>query len=166
MREMRVVISVMSALVAAVLCSSVFANNAVQHEFRESRYFPDVYIACLGETVDLQIDIYASYHEFVTPSGRRHVINNWEEIWMFTSLTGHAWYAKAQSPYQLNVGPEFGGTAQFVEVFIAKPLFGDGPKFKLHWNRKITENANGDLVVNFSKPGPDFSDQVQCIGNI
>lgn len=164
MGENRVLISLMPMLVAAVLCSSAFANNGIQH-YELSDNYDGVYIACLGDTVDIQLNIYASYHEFETPSGKYHEVHNWTETWIFTSNTyDRTWYAKGQSPYQFNLLGA-GGTLQWVETFIAKLVSGDGPMFKFHGNRKITLNAHGEWVVDFyNNDGLTFSEEIKCIG--
>jgi len=140
------------------------ANNGIQTgEF--DVFQPDFYIACLGESVQFEGKTFARYHEFETPSGNYHLVDNWRYAWEFTGLlSGRTWFARGVSPFTLNIGP--GATQQWAEVIVAKPVTGDGPKFILQVNFKATVNANGELVVFFNTLNDvDPEDFYQCIGN-
>ena len=163
MRTNRNLLTIASLCVLTVWASSAYANNGIQR-LEDELSFPAVYIACLGETVKFEIKRSISFHIFVTPSGNFHLLDNWKLTYMLTgNSTQRTWYARGGSPFQQNVGP--GETVQYTANVVAKPLTGDGPKFKFHENFKVTVNANGELVVNmWNFDGVDPSEHWQCFG--
>jgi hypothetical protein len=143
------------------------------------------YVECLGQEVDIHQYVTGTFHEFETPSGNYHLLDNWRINLTWTGFvpgtaeleedddgnlipiegsgvpTGDTWVGRNVSPFQLNVGP--GMTNQFVYKGVQKPLTGDGPKFFYGTEMKVTVNANGDLVVD-RQPEEPFSDRVRCLG--
>jgi hypothetical protein len=156
-----------AASVSAMLfVSASAAANGIQ-KYEWTNFIPELYVACLGESVAIDISIIESYHEFATPSGKYHLVDHWQYTWEFRSLTSdRTWFAQGTSPFSQNIGP--GQTLQFGENFVAKPVTGDGPKFRLHYRVKVTVNANGELVVFMDET--DFLGEdnhlefIQCIG--
>ena len=149
---------------SAMFCfSGAAANNGIQ-TYQSDIDPAEFYIACLGESVRLEGTIFGRYQEFETPSGNWHLVDNWRYAFEFTGLiTGRKWFARGVSPFTQNIGP--GGTQQWAENIVAKPVAGDGPMFKIHVNNKVTVNANGELVVFFNTlDGVAPEDWYQCMG--
>ena len=148
--------------VIALFMSSAFAGNGIQFsefDFYDGRF----YVACLGEEVDVHQYVTSAYHEFDTPSGTYHLIDNWRITLMWTGVTtGRTWVGRNVSPYQLNIGP--GMTEQFIYKGVQKPLGGDGPMFFYGTEFKVTVTANGEQVVE-RMPQEPFGDRVRCLGN-
>jgi hypothetical protein len=159
-----------------LVSTSAFANNGV--EFYEFDFYDGrVYVECLDQEVDIHQYVTGTYHEFETPSGNYHLLDNWRITLTWTGFvpgsggaepdegegvtTGDTWVGRNVSPFQLNIGP--GETNQFVYKGVQKPLTGDGPMFFYGTEFKVTVNANGDLVVE-RLPEEPFSDRVRCLG--
>jgi len=153
------------AMVSAILIlPSALANNGV--EFVEWEHIlgpPGLYVDCLDEHVIRTAYFTARYHEFETPSGKFHVMDNWTATSMWTGLvSGRTWFGHGTSPLQYNfIGP--GEVFQWNEKSVLKPVTGDGPIWKFKTSFKATINANGELVV-FWEPPAEFSDITSCIG--
>ncbi|MDH4055629.1 MAG: hypothetical protein OEV58_09655 [Gammaproteobacteria bacterium] len=159
----RKLIAASAILFAMTLHSGASANNGIdKYEWKNS--FSDFYVACLGEMVSGDLSIVGKYHEFDTPSGKYHLVDNWQWTWVLTGqTTGRVWFARGASPWVLNVGP--GETFQYGESFVAQPISGDGPKLRFHYNFKVTVNANGELVVlNNGLDGVPPEDFYECFG--
>lgn len=161
----RKLVALAAGVSATLFISAAAANNGIQKY--ELNIHNENYVACLGEHVAFDIKVLGSYHEFETPSGKYHLVDHWQYSWEFTGLlTGRTWFAKGASPVTWNVGP--GETYQQGENFVAIPITGDGPKFKLHYRFKTTVNANGELVVLIDDAdllnGGNHLDLIQCIG--
>ena len=132
-------------LFAIALHSGASANNGVG-KFEWDQSFSDFYVACLGEMISGDLSIVGKYHEFATPSGKYHLVDNWQYTWVLTGqATGRVWLARGASPWVVNAGP--GQTSQYGESFVARPIGGDGPKLRFHYRFKATVNANDELVV-------------------
>ena len=150
-------------LFAIALHSGVSANNGID-KYEQEINFSDFYVACLGEMISGNASIAGKYHEFDTPSGKHHLVDNWQYTWVLTGqTTGRVWFARGASPYVLNVGP--GETFQFGENFVAKLISGHGPKLRFHYRFKVTVNANGELVVlTDDLDGVPDEDLYECFG--
>jgi hypothetical protein len=155
-------------IVAAMLCalalnSGVSANNGTD-KYETSLSFPGFYVACLGEMVSGDVLIDGLYHEFDTPSGNYHLIDHWKYTVELTGLTsGRKWFGRGVSPYVANIGPS--EAFQFQDNWMVRPVFGDGPKIRVHIRFKITVNANGELVVLIDDTdGVPQEDWYQCFG--
>jgi len=149
--------------VVALVAGSAWGNNGVQnYTYDDVVGPPGIYVDCLGENITLVVHVTGSYHEFETPSGTYHLLDNWKIRWEVTGLiTGRTWVGKGVSPFQWNAGP--GETNQWVSRITVKPLTGDGPVFKFENKFKITVNANGELVVD--RPFYEDPENVyRCVG--
>ena len=153
--------AIMSAM--SVHPAAASAGSGIERiEFNKS--FSNYYVNCLGETISGELSIVAKYHEFDTPSGKYHLVDNWQYTWLLTGeITGRAWFARGASPFVFNAGP--GTTNQYGESFVAQPIAGDGPKLRFHYGFKVTVNANGELVVlNDGLDGVPYGDFYECFG--
>ena len=150
-------------LFGMALHSGASANNGTD-TYETSLSFSDFYVACLGEMVSADVSIDGLYHEFDTPSGKHHLIDHWKYTVELTGLTtGRKWFGRGGSPLVSNVGP--GETLFFQDNWQVRPIFGDGPKIKVHVRFKVTVNANGELVVlNDDADGVPPEDLYQCFG--
>jgi hypothetical protein len=161
----RKLVALAAGVSTTLFISAAAANNGIQKY--ELNFQNSTYVDCLGEYVTFDVNVSASYHEFVTASGKYHLVDHWQYTWEFTGeSTGHTWFAQGASPFAQNIGP--GQTLQFGENFVARPVTGDGPKFRLHYRVKVTQNANGELVVLMDDVdflnGGNHLDFIQCIG--
>jgi hypothetical protein len=162
----RKLVALAAGVSATLFFSAAAANNGIQkYEWKKS--IPELYVACLNDIVAIDINIVGSYHEFDTASGKHHLVDQWQYTWEFRSLSSdRTWFAHGATPFSQNIGP--GQTLQFGENFVARPITGDGPKFKLHYRVKVTQNANGELVVLMDDVdflnGGNHLDFIQCIG--
>lgn len=161
----RKLVALAAGLSSTLFISVAAANNGIQKY--ELNFQNSTYVACLGEHVAFDINVIGSYHEFETPSGKYHLVDQWQYTWKFTGLlSGRTWFANAAAPVTWNLGS--GETYQMGENLVARPVTGDGPKFRLHYRFKTTVNANGELVVLIDDPdflnGGNHLDLIQCIG--
>ena len=145
------------ALVMMLGVSSANADNGVQ--FSEFDVAGDFYVDCLNEYVFFEEHVRISNHEFVTPSGTYHLVDNW--TFTLTGLgesTGRLWAGVLPSPTTVNIGP-----AETTKVFIkgvVRPLTDDTPPFFWDLTYQATVNANGELVFERGEGVP----VVRCLG--
>ena len=153
--------TILAAGAAALLIGSASANNGIQFsefDFQDESFW----VECLAEEVDVHQYVRAAYHEFETPSGTYHLIDNWRITVMWTGKsTGRTWVGRNVSPFQWNAGP--GETNQWVYKGVQKPLTGDGPSFFYSADFKVTVTANGVLVVEREAESVQ-SDRIRCLG--
>lgn len=161
----RELVALAAGLSATLFISAAGANNGIQkYEFNKH---VETYVACLGESVAIDINIIGASHEFVTASGKYHLVDHWQYTWELRGLLStHTWFAHGASPVAVNVGP--GETVQMGENLVAIPVTGDGPKLRLHYRFKTTVNANGELVVLIDDAdflnGGNQLDLIKCFG--
>ena len=150
----------LATAVAMLFITSASANNGIQRydfEFDEG----PAWIECLGEFVNLHHEVSVATHDFVTPSGIFHLIDNWHDTVTAIGLsTSYVWVGHNVSPFQMNIGPS--EVNQYVFKGVAEPVIGDGPKLFINTLFKVTVNANGVLVVD--RPVEPFSDRIRCLG--
>lgn len=126
---------------------------------------PDLYIDCLGETIQRTVSGEARFHMFETASGVVHVIDNWVfTVYAVGAITGRIWVGHAKSPYQYNYKLEKGGVDQFVSRILFKPLDEASPMWMWENQFKITVNANGDLVAYHAVDDPSY-EGTRCLPN-
>jgi hypothetical protein len=157
-----------SIAAAAIVCamalhSGASANNGID-TYETGFSFSGFYSACLGEMVSGDVSIVGLYHEFDTPSGKYHLIDHWRYTIELTGMTtGYKWFGGGFTPWVSNVGP--GESFQFQDNWMVRPIYGDGPKVRVHIRVKVTVNANGELVVlHDDTDGLLPEDFYQCIG--
>ena len=155
------VVTTLAFSMATLFIASASANNGIQ--FYEDGFDDGTYwVECLGEEVNVYQSIVGAYHEFETPAGTYHLVDNWRSTVMWTGMsTGRTWVGRNSSPFQENIGP--GETSQFVFKGVQKPLTGDGPKFFYGTEFKVTVTANGDMVVE-RVPEEPFGARIRCLG--
>jgi len=159
----RRLIAATAILCAMALHSGASANNGTE-TYETSFSFTDFYAACLGEMVSGNVSIDGLYHAFDTPSGKFHIIDHWKYTVELTGMTTERkWFGRGVTPAQQNIGP--GETFHYQDNWQVRPIFGDGPKIKVHMLFKVTVNANGELVVlNDDSDGVPPEDFYQCFG--
>jgi len=124
---------------------------------------PPFYVPCLGEFVAFYAFGEGRYHEFETPSGTIHILDNWTfNSYRYGMTSGTVWYGYQVSPFQLNARLEKGEVQQWVSKGRFVPLEGNAPAFIGQDTFKITINANGELVV-MRDETPDGED-MRCVG--
>ena len=148
------------AIAATLFVASAAANNGIQ--FSTFTIEDVIYFDCLGEHVRIQSEVRSAYHEFETPSGTYHLLDNWKGTELYTGLlTGRTWVGKWTAPFQINA--KKGEVLQFQSIVNLKPLTGDGPHAIFKAFFKVTVNANGELVV-YRGSGDDPSGLLRCLG--
>jgi hypothetical protein len=136
----------LAATCALVLSVSPASSSNGVEKYEWGYNWSDFYVACLGEMLSGEVSLVGKYHEFETPSGKYHLIDNWQYTFVLTGqTTGRVWFARGATPYVINVGP--GETFQYGESFVAQPISRSGPKLRFHYRFKVTVNADGELVV-------------------
>jgi len=122
-----------------------------------------VYVDCLGEIVDGHVVGEARYHQFTTPSGVFHILDQWRfSIYTVGTISGRVWVSRAVSPFQMNTKLEKGAVQQWVSKAMFVPLGEHAPAFVYENSFKVTVNANGDVVV-FNDEIPP-SEGFRCLG--
>ena len=163
---MRKLIGSLSAIVALTLVASgVFAKDPVGNEVLPFEFDnPPVYNDCVGEIVNGHVVGETRYHEFETPSGTFHIVDQWRfKVYQTGTISGQVWVGSGVSPFEMNTKLEKGEVQQWVSNI---KFFAPGEKAPAYFYEddfKITVNANGELVVlheedlvgaNFRCPGP------------
>ena len=150
-----------AALFATLLGSSAMAKSMWQTMQFDFSYPPE-YVSCLGEEMSSHVWATVRYREFETPKGNSHYIEywTWEQDWM-GETTGRAWLGEGASPGSFHAAR--GEVGQWTSRELARPVIGDGPKFRYNLRFKYTVNANGDLTVFYTYPEA-LDDQIRCLG--
>ena len=156
------------AVLAAAAFATLLGSSAVaksQWQIIELDYgYPPEYVSCLGEHVSSYYWVTLRYREFETPSGNSHYIEYWTwESEYVGQVTGRVWLGKGQSPGTSHVAK--GEVSQWTSRELARPVVGDGPKFRYNLRFKVTVNANGELKVFYEEPSFALDDTVRCLGS-
>jgi len=134
------------------------AGNGIQFDAFDAS--GSVYIDCLDEFIDYEEHIDIAFHEFMTPSGNYHVIDNWTFSLTATGAsTGRTWVGVLQSPGQINDGPA--DVMQWSIQGVIRSLTKGAPNFFWGFNFRSVVNANGDLQV-LQDSGGTYA---RCLGN-
>lgn len=148
-----------AAIAAAALLSvpPAVASNGIQ--FSEDDAEGIVYVECLGEDIEYKEHIDIAFHDFETPSGTYHMVDNWRFTLTATGVnTGRRWAGVLTAPAQLNDAP-----ADVFQVSIQgvmRSLDRGEPGFFWGLTFKTTVNANGELVVERGS----FDTFARCVG--
>jgi hypothetical protein len=123
---------------------SLAAGQGIQH--LKFTYEEDFFNPCLGEDVVYIYDVSARFREAETPSGITHLVDNWSiEGTAVGQSSGRIWDAFGQSPFVQTLTEE--GEVLNVGFKTKFEPIGEGPRWRINNNIKVTVNANGDLVV-------------------
>ena len=150
--------------VATLVAGGAFAKGPigtviVPFEFE----VPSFYVPCLGEEVGGVVFGEARYHEFETPSGVFHVLDQWTfKSYRYGLSSETVWLGNQGSPFQWNTKIDKGEVQQWVSRGRFVPLDGHAPAFVGQDTFKVTINANGELVV-MRDETPDGED-MRCVG--
>ena len=138
-----------AAAVMTLVASGAYAKDPVGNEVLPFEFDnPPVYIECVGEIVNGHVVGEARYHEFETPSGTFHIVDQWRfKVYQTGTISGRVWVGHAVSPFQMNTRVEKGQVVQWVSNIRFVPLDEKAPAFFYQDDFKITVNANGELVV-------------------
>lgn len=133
----------------ALVAGGAFAKDPVGNEVLPFEFDVEpFYTDCVGEITTGQAVGETRYHEFTTPSGTFHLIDNWRfTVYRVGTITGRVWIGHAVSPFQMNTKLEKGGVQQWVSNIKFVPVDEKSPAFFYMDDFKITVNANGELVV-------------------
>jgi len=109
------------------------------------------YIECLGEGVEIDLEVTARTHFIELQSGRVHYVENWFMEGTASGLSsGFTWFAHGASPFALNAG-----AAQFSNSLLSnlvfEPLDG-GRKFLEKLRLQLVVDANGTVRVEHEPP--------------
>ena len=151
MMQLKNILTMAAGCVGLLTASAATSGNGIQ--FDETDGSGELYVDCLGEVLAFEEHYKIAYHEFETPSGTYHVVDNWTIHLTATGLTsGRVWYGRLPSPLQYNSGP--GEVLQYAIRGVIKGVTPDTPNFAWTGYYKSTINANGDLTV---ERGSDFA---------
>ena len=162
-KKNRGVASVLLGLTVALVMSVAFAaNRTTVSEFD----FPFLMPApCLGENVLAHAYVTARGHEFTTPSGTYHMIDNWKFLLVGVGeSTGREWIGKGLSPSGdviHKTGEKYFFTQNGFMNPVSVPGLEDGPKFRFNQLYQARWDADGNLVMEMLK-GTDPN--VRCLG--
>lgn len=121
------------------------------------------YLECVGEYVSGYYLGQARVHEFLTPSGVYHFVDNWSFKRYFVGVnTGRVWIGDAVSPSQTNARLSATQVQQWTSEIIYRLEGESAPAFKYHYTFKMTVNANGEPVV--LRDSGDVSLAYKCLG--
>lgn len=154
-----------TTLVAATafLATAALANNGIGTQTIEfdggiSQDDP-VWVECVGDYVYGPFHVVAKTHEFETPSGTYHWIENWKLTQTLTGLsTGWVWLTTSVSPTNQNMVKD-GGILQWTENGVARPVE-EGLTFRYSIKVQFKVDKNGDETVFVNFATGDF----KCLG--
>ena len=162
---MKKLIASMFAVAALMLVAGgAFARDPVGNEVLPFEFDnPPWYNDCVGEMVTRHVVGETRYHEFETPSGTFHIVDQWRfKVYQTGTISGRVWVGDAVSPFQMNTRVEKGQVVQWVSNIRFVPLDEHAPAFFYMDDFKITVNANGELVVLHEE---DFTGEgFRCLG--
>ena len=152
-------VATLTLVAGAAVAKDPVGNEVLPFEFDVESF----YIDCIGEITNGHAVGEARYHEFETPSGTFHIVDQWRfKVYRVGTITGRVWVGYAVSPFQMNTKLEKGGVQQWVSNIKFVPVDENSPAFFYMDDFKITVNANGELVVLHEEDlvGANF----RCIG--
>jgi len=153
-------VAVLTLVASGAVAKDPVGNEVLPFEFDN----PPVYIECLGEIVNGHVVGETRYHEFTTPSGTFHIVDQWRfKVYQTGTISGRVWVGYAVSPFQMNTKLEEGQVQQWVTSIRFVPVDEHAPAYFYNNSFKITVNANGEVVV-FNDEIP-ASDGYRCVGS-
>ena len=162
-KENRGLASLFLGLTVALSISVAFADNRTtvfEYDFTGLMLTP-----CLGENVVTHFYVSARGHEFTTPSGTYHMIDNWKFLMEGVGEgTGREWLGKGESPggdVVHRTGEKYFFTQKGIMVPVSVPGLEDGPKFRFNQLYQARWDADGNLVMEMAK---GFDPNVRCLG--
>ena len=162
-KKNRGLVALLSGLIVALLAPTSFGDNRTTvSEFDFTFLMPT---PCLGEDVMIHIFVSARGHEFMTPSGTYHMIDNWKFLMEGVGeSTGREWVGKGEAPGGTVVhknGEKFFFTQSGMLRPVSVPGLEDGPKYRFNQLFQYRWDADGNLVMEMVK-GTDPN--VRCLG--
>ena len=162
-KKNRGVVALLSGLIVALLTPASFADNRTTvSEFDFTFLMPTL---CLGENTMIHIFVSARGHEFTTPSGTYHMIDNWTFLMEGVGeSTGREWVGKGVIPagdVAHKTGEKFFFTQKGFLVPVSVPGLEDGPKIRFNQVFQYRWDADGNLVMEMEK---GLDPVVRCLG--
>ena len=151
------------ALAAATLLTwgaAAFGSNGVQVT---TQVIPGdyIYVDCIGEMTMGVVEFTTRTHQFATPSGIGHYIDNWEfTVYTLGLTTGRIWVGHGASPWVQNGIQDERGVINISTRVQFRPFNDNGsfpsfPYMFFTWRAKLTVNANGEVAVFVPPPAVD-----------
>lgn len=147
-----------ACLTISILAASpgVLAQNGISQT--EFEYNASPYVDCVGERLDVTLNVTLRTHFIETPSGHTHLVDNWTFDGDATGQSsGHTWYVHGVGPYREN-GRGLQGTGSLNVNVTFEPLDGQ-QKIKEKQEFNFVVDANG--VVRIEGGDTKF----RCVGN-
>lgn len=156
--------SLLAVAALMLVASGTFAKDPVGNEVLPFEFDnPPVYNNCFGEIVNGHVVGETRYHEFETPSGTFHIVDQWRfKVYHTGTISGRVWVGYAVSPSQINTKVEKGQVAQWVSNIKFVEAGENAPAYIYQNSFKVTVNANGELVV--LHDGDVVGDYFRCFG--
>ena len=153
-------IAALTLVAGGAVAKDPVGNEVLPFEFDN----PPVYIECVGEIVNGHVVGETRYHEFTTPSGTFHIVDQWRfKVYQTGTISGRVWVGYGVSPFQTNTKLEKGQVVQWVSNIKFVPVDEHAPTHFYKNSFKITVNANGEVVV-FNDEVP-ASEGFKCVGS-
>jgi hypothetical protein len=145
----KLIVSLFAVAALTLVASGAFAKGPIGTQVLEFEFDNGpMYIDCVGEVVTRYVTVETRYHEFETPSGTFHLMDNWHfTVYHVGTITGRVWVGEGVSPYHLNTRLEKGQVEQWVSTVNFIALGERAPAYSYKDAFKVTVNANGELVV-------------------
>jgi hypothetical protein len=138
-----------AAAVLTLVAGGAFGKDQVGNEVLTFEFDnPPWYNHCVREIVNGHVIGEIRYHEFETPSGSFHIVDQWRfKVYATGTISGRVWVGSAVSPLEMNTKLEKGQVQQWVSNIRFIALGEKAPAYFYQDDFKITVNANGELVV-------------------
>lgn len=163
-RALEKLLLAITAMTLAAGISSAGEPRGIQ-VYTFENVLPELYIDCLGESIERTVSGESRFHMFETAMGSVHVIDNWMfTVYAVGVTTGRIWVGHGKSPYQSNGKLYERGVEQFVSRIRFQPLDEDSPMWMWENQFKIAINANGDLVAYHAEDDPSY-EGTRCLPN-
>ena len=137
-------VATLTLVAGAAVAKDPVGNEVLPFEFDVESF----YIDCIGEITNGHAVGEARYHEFETPSGTFHIVDQWRfKVYQTGTISGQVWVGSGVSPFEMNTKLEKGEVQQWVSNIKFYAPGEKAPAYFYEDDFKITVTANGELVV-------------------